>query len=421
MNSREAFKILVMGSDRPTGQWDDESKRLDALLCQPDDLKYLKWLSGDELNRLTEAKYHAQELNPQLFDDYLLFDSVYDLAIYLYRLYDKNISEKRMAFRGQRTHKWKLQPSILRNKKQISANIKSIVKWLENQIALHDALQYYEPIELIAIAQHYEQKTCFLDFSYDYKVAAAFACLDWKSNSEVESIGVIYDLVTADANAMANSFDNYSGKLFYLPLTEVPRIRVQNGLFFSGFNSVVLKNFTDSDRFYFKQSDDSTTYLSDVGFSESDLMPDMKSDFTFPINNRVVKRDLSELLKEVKNTLINWSDKAQKKMTWEDYYEFVLNYNKESHFNEIQLKRIRVFVRWYNKIETLPLSSDAKSIRRIFWAVNRIIDFPMKMGSGYEKPEYNDILGRLNNSGNKSLSSEVFEFLKQSLEEEQLD
>jgi hypothetical protein len=201
-------------------------------------------------------------------------DEVIDAAV---PAYWSNTRERRRErgwmFRGQSSDEWDMIPTLFRppatpeiidaRKAYTEAFINDLVK-NAGRMGLEDL---YDD-KLMAIAQHYGFYTQFLDFSWNFEVAAYFAT----KNSEHARLGVIYGYNIKEYEEMRNPFAVWgmtqeetdeslkSGGMIPLPISktvefsDVPRIYQQEGLFVE-IRIEELEPFMHDciDRFYFYQ------------------------------------------------------------------------------------------------------------------------------------------------------------------------
>ena len=79
-------------------------------------------------------------------------------------------------FRGQANKEWDLIPNSLRNDEKNNFDELAELKKTKNELELMNISGDNESKVLLALAQHYGNKTRCLDFTRDYKVALYFAC-----------------------------------------------------------------------------------------------------------------------------------------------------------------------------------------------------------------------------------------------------
>lgn len=86
-----------------------------------------------------------------------------------------------LFFRGQSNVEWRIEPSISRQASKIQKSEREI---LSKILPLKDSRSLFSEISYI---QHYKDKTRFIDFTTDYKVALFFACRDIMNRKEEDA------------------------------------------------------------------------------------------------------------------------------------------------------------------------------------------------------------------------------------------
>lgn len=390
MNARKAYLILVHGKLKKDGRWKNIYEKHAAIYSPISMLQSSKIFNEKELKTIISARNYNKEIKTKIIDGTICFDSIYDLMLHFEIDLGMGLEGFPLSYyRGQRLHQWLLVPSLYRKPELIEEEIEKTIQIISGYINKEQNLANYEPLEIIAIAQHYGAKTCFLDFTHNFRNAAVFACFGYKLKIEKE-YGVIYRISKHEAKEYVSDFNIMTGGLISLDLPDIPRIRLQEGIFFGAFNKQAFKNVLGTERYLFCHSKDSLTFPSDVGLSYEYLFPkEMQSPQPgqIELNNG---KNKAQLLSEIKYILTEWSHKLLSKMDWNDYYTIALSYSDRNKMNHHQLKRLRVFCRWFADIQSIPLPVSITSLRRLRWAVQDIQYY-------YDtSDETEDIITRLN-------------------------
>lgn len=409
MTGREAYQILVVGSCRPDGRWENQRIRNKALCLPIDCLTEIKKLSSNEIRAISSAREYYNNIETILIDGATAFSSVYDLVLFYYICRPHRLAGDSFVYRGQRNHRWHLLPSLARDSAKVEEDIAATVSWIKQQLSDVSSLHNFEPLELIAIAQHYGQRTCLLDYTWDPQVAAAFACLGYRSDSS-EGFGAIYDLSVREATLLAPRLDLAAGGLIKVNLPQIPRIRRQRGLFFGAFNATAFANLAACDRCLFRHGDDSELFISNFQLSEGDLLPEPIVDVNVLNRAHALGNDTFGDANTIEEILSDWAMKCLNPPSWRDYYRLAEAYvGRRPPLNERQMKRIRVFCRWFADLQALELPKDALALSRLYDAV-------VEIRSYYESScECRSYLSQFVNRINQEILPKNLDFLRGSL------
>lgn len=388
MNARRAFQILVQGVLRPGGQWDDEGHKLDALHCRLGDLSKLSWMPRAEQEEVLAARLYRRAKDGRMMDGRLSFDSVYDLVMYFEIDLDTPSRGERTAYRGQADHRWPLVPSLCRDPATLEVAISDTCSWIYETIRSRPVLQRYAPVELIAIAQHYGKRTCLLDYTFDARTAAAFACLGSERVGDAQ-FGAVFELDSVDVRWFAWSQALPTGTLICLRLNEVPRILKQKGVFFGAAQSRALENLTVRDAYLFRHSSDSRAFLEDTQLTAATLLPtSILDEKVAPRSLEVSARSAQALAGEARSLLAVWSKKFFQPMSWESYFEIATHYVSNKVIgNDVRVGRLRAFCRFYALVQEIAIPAHAHSIRYLVRGAHVVEDYPELPGSRSDECE----------------------------------
>lgn len=206
-------------------------------------------------------------------------------------------------FRGHADSNWLLDPTILRkpcHPQEVQARERYTAQFIRDLGLARNSLGIPggDELPLFAVAQHYGFPTTLLDFSYNYKVAAAFACNDATCSAE---FGVVLQFSRREVEDLVNPFgavgrtkaetDAILSKvgltlvppLEIISLPTVKRVTVQEGLFFSLRPDQVRALDRDCiDRYYFRHSPEHNRKLSEFYaslFPADDLLDEFVRDW----------------------------------------------------------------------------------------------------------------------------------------------
>lgn len=391
MNARRAFQILVQGVLRPGRCWDSEPNKLDALYCRVEDIPRLRWMTAKEQDEVTAARLYRRANDVGCVDGCLIFDSVYDLVMYFEIDLDTPSRAQRTAYRGQADHRWPLAPSLCRDLDTAEEAIGNTCSWILRAVESRPVLQRYTPLELIAIAQHYGQRTCLLDYTFDARTAAAFACLGApEAHCSDAVLGAVFELDTVDVRTFAWKDSLPTGTLICLRLDEVPRIRAQNGVFFGAAQQRALQNLTGTDAYLFRHSSDSHMFLEDTQLTAQALLPASILDEKVAARSVTVpSRSPQQKAEEARSLLTDWAKKFSRPMSWEDYYALATQFvSTDLICNDGQARRLRAFCRFYALLQDIGVPRYAHSIRYLIRGAHAIADHPVRDSQSDECERY---------------------------------
>jgi hypothetical protein len=412
MNARRAFQILAQGVLRPDGHWEDEGHKLDALHCRLGDLSELPWMTRAEQEEVLAARLYRRANDGRSMDGRLSFDSVYDLVMYFEIDLDTPSRGERTAYRGQADHRWPLVPSLCRDPATLEVAITGTCSWIYETVRSRPVLLRYSPLELIAIAQHYGSRTCLLDYTFDARTAAAFACLGLEGADDAQ-FGAVFELDSVDVRNFAWSHSLPTGTLICLRLDEVPRIRKQNGVFFGASQSRALENLTGCDAYLFRHSGDSRAFLEDTQLTAAALLPvSILDEEVAPRSLEVPVRSAQTLADEARSLLAEWSKKFSQPMSWESYYEIATNYVSTNVIgNDAQVRRLRAFCRFYALVQEIDIPTYARSIRYLRRGAHAVEDHPELFSS--QSDECERYRSQFSRTCSMTTNQSVFEALRE--------
>lgn len=279
MTAREAFQILIMGTHRLGRRWESEELKAEAFRTPtrayyPDSWVpvLLSQIPGWKKTAVLAAKEYYNTPKTWVSNGCLTFPSVYDLGLFLESKRIRFAPPQSMAFRGQRDFRWTLLPSLARRPEAVSEEITKLISWLSVLFSRLPSLADRSPLEVIAIAQHYGYRTCLLDFTMDPLIAVAFACYGHTQSSDAE-FGSVYYVYLSETEQLAPSTDLATGSLIRLGMDDIPRIKKQRGLFMGGFTRSALANLLHIQRYLFRHSEDTHTFIQDTGLTDDELLP----------------------------------------------------------------------------------------------------------------------------------------------------
>ncbi|MEW8701777.1 MAG: hypothetical protein AB2601_20135 [Candidatus Thiodiazotropha sp.] len=199
--------------------------------------------------------------------------------------------------------------------------------------------------------------------------------------------GAIHDFYINDVDLFMGEKEEITGRIFNLSLNGVPRVKLQEGLFFGALNYMTFDLITNCDRYYFKQGQDSEEFLSDFGFSSKLMLPPLDVATIYPSVSKNNESSFEYNLDKTENLLTVWVEKYKYKPRWEDYYEWSKTFAVrdwlgpngeiiENQWTDFQNRMLRALSYWFYCIQDMGLPKDATSMRRLVWAAQKIGNSP---------------------------------------------
>lgn len=407
MSGRIAYLTLVKGRLPGQIRWKSIHKQHAAMFWPLAGLQKSDLFNSEQLNNILAARRHVRNIETQIIDGYLCFDSIYDLMLHLeLDLKIETEGQPSSIYRGHQEHDWELVPSLYREPDKIESEIERTILMISDLLDKEPPFLTYDPLEILAVAQHYGAKTCLLDFTHDPTIAATFACIDYKPDLDTK-YGAIYYYPEDEARSYCRGMNLAAGSVISIDLRGVYRIERQKGLFIGAFNKDALKSVLGTDRYLFIHGIDSLTFPRDTGLTLKYLFP---QNLSIPKTERRASQKRKEAKKnivdEIRSILCQWVVKLTNDLSWEDCYNISLCFvRSQSSLNEQQLRRMRIFSRWFADLQKLSLPGDIKSMTRLHWAT-KVIEHYYQVSD-----EVEDIMSRLDRTPSTNIRKKVHSLL----------
>jgi len=382
MTARDAYRVLILGQllEGKYGEGFKEIRRR-VLWGDANDLLADGVLSRADYHKLAAAYAYREAIRQVRYDGWSCFQSIYDLLLFYEGVRYILPPPVPIAYRGHRDGRWPLVPTLLRSD-DVSAPAKTI--WAAEQV-WSQYPQYRDVYKLLAIAQHYGFPTQLLDFTASLRIAAAFAC--GVTNSESRGVGptygAIYSLSRTDYDELVPLPPSAFGKLVSVEADDVPRIRIQKGIFFSSNKPGTLEALTRFTTSRFLHGEDSRTFADTTGLSASVLFPPDDQLERLLAPGRAKPSPLygsrEQTIADVHAALQDARDQMTKSVELDDIRQLASLWRTAEDLPEHARREIDILCRWYHKLWNASLPgwlNMARSVRKFKWGIETICAIP---------------------------------------------
>lgn len=403
MDGRRAYEALILGILDRDYRPNYEKIRFRVLRRDYQALLRENRLTLRDTEILDAAREYEKAIKQKLEGTEASFDSIYDLLLF-HEFVDlwaggNKPGRGQNIYRGQCNSSWPLVPTLYRSFHEPAELYEHIKVGAQAvmQFGLSRNIQL-KPEQVLAVLQHYGYATPLLDFTVDVRIAAAFAC---RRPTKGVEYGAIYKINLGDCEALMPKGTTALGRMVSITTDEIPRIRIQKGVFFTGFKSLLLQRFTSMTKYSFRHGSDSESFGQVVGLSDEVLFPD--SDELESILGQAKQRlivfdkcrpDTAAAIRNIVALTREDAFYTQRPLVVEDYVALAKTWVDWKKTSRRRRREILVLVRWFTLLQQTDLPLLCKSMNVLFHGVTNI-----EMDPYITAEDASDIEGRLVASG----------------------
>ena len=384
MTPKDSYCALILG--RLANDYGPGYAKIRQRVLLEDDINLVKegLITEQDRQMLYEARRYQNSIKLQIQNGIETYDSIYDLLlIHEWALYCGGWQGETNGFRGNLNADWELSPNLFRDSSRIEDEMQKTLIGARMLLQSGSPVEHLDALKLLGVLQHYNFKTFLLDFTTDIRIAAAFACRGYRKESRI-SFGAIIKLSRSDFKRLVPNVATALGMRSAFTLDEVPRIRLQKGVFFNNYKIRMFEILTACTSYHFKHGPDSETFQQTVGLTEQTLFPYDDQIYRFIKTAKMsshtsqimeLDEEKNKVFQQVCNLLKQTSQFTLSSAKISDYMHLAKSWIDWDTLSEEAKHEIRVLVRWFIKIQELHLPYDCKSFSLLQRGVKRIAAF----------------------------------------------